>query len=120
MPVSGEARLPPLNAGETVSARVLSQGADGATKLAIGKATVELRLPVTVKAGETVQFKVTSGGAEPKLALLLDASGKPLPPQPSPQTPLAQTGQPRTSLPWRARSRPVSRHRSRPPPRAAR
>lgn len=77
---AGEARLPALTEGETLAARVVAQDAAGVTRLALGKATLDLRLPVQLEAGAAVQLKVLAGGAEPKLALLVDAAGKPVPP----------------------------------------
>ncbi len=76
--------LAALKTGDLVNAKVIQQGADGTTRLSIGRAQVEVRLPVALKVGATVTLRAevgTGGGsAQPTLRLgaLVDPHNQPL------------------------------------------
>ncbi|MEI2388075.1 flagellar hook-length control protein FliK [Breoghania sp. JC706] len=65
-----------------MSARVVAQGADGTARLSLAKGQqIEVRLPIRIPPGTAIALKVEAGGAEPRLALMVDDSGQPLTPQ---------------------------------------
>ncbi len=81
VPTNTGQSLPAPGTGEVVAARVVSQSADGTTQLSLGKGLqVEVRLPVTLAAGTNVALQVQAGGAQPKLALMVDGQGQPVTP----------------------------------------
>ncbi|PTW61449.1 flagellar hook-length control protein FliK [Breoghania corrubedonensis] len=67
-----------VSAGDLVSARVVSQAADGTARLSIGRTQVEVRLPVSLTPGTSIAVKAEAGGTEPRLSALVDPQSKPL------------------------------------------
>lgn len=92
--------MPAFQPGDVVSARVVAQGADGTTTLALPKGQIDLRLPVQLPPGTTIALQVETGGAAPRLALLVDAQGRPVtpeaagPPVQAPTQAVVQAGSP--------------------------
>ncbi len=81
MPTNTGQSLPAPGAGEVVAARVVSQRSDGTTQLSLAKGQqIEVRLPVTLAAGTNVALQVQEGGAQPRVALMVDGQGQPVTP----------------------------------------
>ena len=85
----------PLRPGQTLEARVVGPGQNGATQVEIRGQVVSLNLPVAVNPGQTIRLEVQGQGQQMQLAMQVAA--QPAPASPAPANPAQQ--QPSMPLP---------------------
>lgn len=78
----------PLRPGQSIEARVVGPGQNGATQVEIRGQVVSLNLPVPVNAGETIRLEVQGQGQQMRLAMQVAA--QPVPASPAPANPAQQ------------------------------
>ncbi|WEK06073.1 MAG: flagellar hook-length control protein FliK [Candidatus Devosia phytovorans] len=76
----------PLRQGQTIEARVVGPGQNGATQVEIRGQVVSLNLPVAVNAGETIRLEVQGQGQQMRLAMQVAAQPN-VPASPAPANP---------------------------------